>query len=98
MFIWAITKKMNQLEIFSAFVSLISRLNPLGREGGWHGLAWLGALALSLAGGRDGLGGGLDDKEWLEGLSQEDSLGPSTRKNGEWMVGGQKPHMYSAGF
>lgn len=42
---------------------------------------------LPLAGGRDGLWGGLDDKEWQEGLSREESLGPSTRKMGsEWWV------------
>lgn len=87
MFNWATTNKMNQLDVFYAFVLLISRLNPLEREGGWHGLAGLGALAMSSAEGRDHLQGRLDDKEWQESLSWEESLGHSTRKLGsEWQV------------
>ena len=83
MFIWATTNKMNQLQPFSGFVSLICRLNSLEKR---DGLAWLGAPASASLGASlrwTGLVRGM-----VRGFVPEESLGTGTRRMGSgWWMG-----------
>ena len=61
MFIWATTSKMNQLQLFSGFISFITRLNS-GEEEGWTILTRSSCFGLN--GGKKVLCDELSDQEW----------------------------------